>query len=146
LERDGRVVFRRLAVFAGGFTLTAAGRVATAGDTDRARMLELLTRLADKSLLQVDHGGRDARYHLLQTVRDYARERLAEAGEEEVSTRRAHLCCFVDLVERAGRRLEHREQDLGSDRGGSLSRGGWSPDSLERAADRPGTAEPNPRG
>jgi non-specific serine/threonine protein kinase len=138
-------VFRRLAVFAGGFTLTAAGRVATAGDTDRARMLELLTRLADKSLLQVDHGGRDARYHLLETVRDYARERLAEAGEEEVSTRRAHLCCFVDLVERAGRRLEHREQDLGGDRGGSLSRGGRSPGSLERTLDRLDTETPNLR-
>jgi tetratricopeptide (TPR) repeat protein len=108
-------------------------------------MLDLLTRLADKSLLQVDHSGRDARYHLLETVREYARERLAEAGEEEVSTWRAHLRCFVDLVERAGRRLEHREQELGGDRGGSLSRGGWSPDSLERTLDRLDAETPNLR-
>ena len=73
LDADERAVFRRLAVFAAGFTLTAAGQVATAGDLDPAMMLELLTRLADKSLLQVDHSGRDARYYLLETIRDYAR-------------------------------------------------------------------------
>ena len=144
LDADERAVFRRLAVFAGGFTLTAAGQVAASGDIHAERMLDLLTRLADKSLLQVDHSGRDARYYLLETIRDYARERLAEADEDE-PTRRAHLRCFVDLVERAGRRLERREQELGGDRGGSLSRGGWSPDSLERTLDRLDTETPNLR-
>jgi len=144
LDADERAVFRRLAVFSGGFTLTAAGPVATAGDIDRTRVLELLTRLADKSLLQVDHRGRDARYHLLETVREYARERLAEAGEE-APARRAHLRCFVGLVERAGRRLDHREQDRGGDRGGSLSRGGWGPGGLERTLDRLDTETPNLR-
>jgi predicted ATPase/DNA-binding SARP family transcriptional activator len=144
LDADERAVFRRLAVFSGGFTLTAAGPVATAGDIDRTRVLELLTRLADKSLLQVDHRGRDARYHLLETVREYARERLAEAGEE-APARRAHLRCFVGLVERAERRLDHREHDRGGDRGGSLSRGGWGPDGLERTLDRLDTETPNLR-
>jgi predicted ATPase/DNA-binding SARP family transcriptional activator len=144
LGADERAVFRRLAVFAGGFTLTSAGQVAASGDIQAERMLELLTRLADKSLLQVDHSGRDARYYLLEIIRDYARERLAEADEDE-PTRRVHLRCFVDLVERAGRRLEHREQELGGDRGGSLSQGGWSPDSLERTLDRLDAETPNLR-
>src|SRR2546421_8114304 len=77
-----------------------------------------------------------------QTI--FSWERLAEAGEQ-MPTRRAHLRCFADLVERTGRRLEHREQDLGGDRGGSLSRGGWSPDSLERTLDRLDTETPNLR-
>src|SRR5215470_13852903 len=57
LDADERAVFRRLAVFAGGFTLTAAGQVAASDDIHAERMLDLLTRLADKSLLAVDHGG-----------------------------------------------------------------------------------------
>jgi predicted ATPase/DNA-binding SARP family transcriptional activator len=145
LDDDERAVFRRLAVFAGGFTLTAAGQVAAGGDIEPQRMLELLTRLADKSLLQVDHTGADARYYLLDTVRGYARGRLAEAGEDG-PTRRAHLQCFVGLVERAERRIDHREQ-VGDDQGaGSLSRVvGWGPGSLERTLDRLDTETPNLR-
>ena len=146
LDADERAVFRRLAVFAGGFTLTAAGQVAASGDIHAERMLDLLTRLTDKSLLAVDHSGPDARYHLLATVRDYARERLAGAGEE-VPTRRAHLRCFVGLVEQAERRLEYREQHLRGDTGpGSLSRGGgWGPGRLERTLDRLDAETPNLR-
>jgi predicted ATPase/DNA-binding SARP family transcriptional activator len=113
LDTDERAVFRRLAVFAGGFTLTTAGQVACGDDIGPLRMLELLTRLADKSLLRVEHEGADARFHLLATVRDYALERLAEAGEEE-PTRRAHLQCCVDLVEQAAPRIEQDDQGQGT--------------------------------
>ncbi len=116
LDEDERVVFRRLAVFCGGFTLTAAEQVAAGGGIRPARMLELLTRLADKSLLRVDHGGSDARYHLLGTVREYALERLAQAAEQE-ATRRAHLRCFAGLVEQVAPRIEGgREGPLGLER------------------------------
>ena len=55
LDADERAAFRRLAAFAGGFTLDAAERVAAGGDINPDAMLELLTRLADKSLLRVEH-------------------------------------------------------------------------------------------
>src|SRR6266536_3123011 len=120
LGEGERVVFRRLAVFAGGFTLAAAEQVAAGGGIGPARMLELLTRLADKSLLRVDHMDSGARYHLLGTVREYALERLAEASEAE-ATRRAHLRCFADLVEEVAPRID-------GGRGGPLG--------LERELDR----------
>src|SRR6266702_772748 len=105
LGEGERVVFRRLAVFAGGFTLAAAEQVAAGDGIGPARMLELLTRLAGKALLRVDHMDSDARYHLLGTVREYALERLAGASEEE-ATRRAHLRCFAGLVEQVAPRIE----------------------------------------
>ena len=120
LGEDERVVFRRLAVFAGGFTLTAAEQVSAGSGIRAKRMLELLTRLADKSLLRVDHMDSGARYHLLGTVREYALERLAEASEAE-ATRRAHLRCFADLVEEVAPRID-------GGRGGPLG--------LERELDR----------
>src|SRR5207248_3390580 len=82
----------------------------------RERVLGLLTRLADKSLLRVDHGGSDARYHLLGTVREYGLERLAEACEE-AAARRAHLRCFADLVAEVAPRVDGgREGPLGLER------------------------------
>ena len=131
LAEDERAVFRRLAVFSGGFTLTAAEQVAAAGGIGPQHVLELLTRLADKSLLRVDHAGAGARYHLLATVRDYALERLAAAAED-APARRAHLRCFVDLVEQIEPRI---------DRGGQ----GHGPGSLERGLDRLDAETPNLR-
>ena len=95
-------MLRRLAVFAGGWTLAAAAHIAHIGDVaDEYEVLELLTRLHDKSLVQVD---RDAagqpRYRMLETVRQYAQERLNDAGESD-AVRRRHLHHFVALAEQA---------------------------------------------
>jgi predicted ATPase/DNA-binding SARP family transcriptional activator len=108
LDAEERAAFRRLSVFAGGFTLEAAERVAAGGDLKPASMLELLTRLADKSLLRVEHARDDSRYHLLVTIRDYARDRLAESGESG-SVRRAHLAYFTELAETAAARIDGGE-------------------------------------
>ena len=112
LDADERATFRRLATFFGGFTLQAAERVAAGGDIRANAMLELLTRLADKSLLRVEHAGGESRYFLLATIRDYARERLAEAAESD-QARQAHLQYFIELVEDATTRIEQVEAAAG---------------------------------
>jgi len=129
LDDDERVVFRRLAVFCGGFTLTAAEQVAAGSGISPERVLRLLTRLADKSLLRVDHGDGGARYYLLATVREYALERLAEASEEE-DARRAHLRWAVGLVEQVAPRVDG---------------GHGGPVTLERELDRLDAETPNLR-
>ena len=109
LAADERAVFRRLAEFAGGFTLDAAEQVAAGDGISAGAMLELLTRLADKSLLQVDHDaghdGQATRYRLLATIRDYAAERLAEAAET-AGIRGAHLRYYAEFAEGAAARIE----------------------------------------
>ena len=108
LDADERAVFRRLATFFGGFTLQAAEEIAAGGDIRPGAMLELLTRLADKSLLRVEHTGGETRYFLLATIRDYARERLTEAGEYD-QARWAHLEYFTGLADGVTARIEQVE-------------------------------------
>ena len=112
LDSSERAVFRRLAVFFGGFTLHAAERIAAGGDIRPEAMLELLTRLADKSLLRVEHARGNSRYFFLAIIRDYARERLAEASESDL-VRRVHLEYFTELAELAAARIERFEGKAG---------------------------------
>ncbi|MGW4063791.1 helix-turn-helix transcriptional regulator [Amycolatopsis sp. NPDC004747] len=96
LDREDRAVFRRLAVFAGGFTLDAAGGAA---------VLPALGRLVDKSLVLAE----DGRYRLLETLREYAAARLAEAGETD-AVRDRHLDHYLALAEAAEPDLD-RDKD-----------------------------------
>ncbi|MGK8522110.1 BTAD domain-containing putative transcriptional regulator [Nocardia asteroides] len=109
-----RMVLRRLSVFSGGASLEAAERVCagTGGGrneaVDTGEVLELLTALTEKSLV-ITEGDRSPRYRMLGTIKEYARQRLAEAGESE-SARRAHLAHFTELAEIADPHLRRAEQ------------------------------------
>jgi len=81
LTQPERVLFRRLAVFLGGFDFDAAQTVASSGGVERFQVLDLLTLLVDKSLVVADDSGGRTRYRLLETVRQYALEKLGESGE-----------------------------------------------------------------
>jgi predicted ATPase/DNA-binding winged helix-turn-helix (wHTH) protein len=91
-------VLRRLAVFAGGFSLDAAGRVA-AGAADQERdVADGVTTLVAKSLISADFGENEPRFRLLNTTRAYALAKLAEAGEADRLARR-HAEHYRDLLE-----------------------------------------------
>ena len=99
LTSDEQRMFRRLAVFAGGWSLAAA--VAVAGDGDELRCVEHMSRLIDKSLVLVDRTAADGpRYSMLETVREYAYDRLLESGERD-ATRERHLACFLAVAQDA---------------------------------------------
>jgi predicted ATPase len=91
-----RVLLRRLAVFAGGWTLEAAESVCAGGDVDRDAVPDLLAHLVDKSLVEFDRLA--GRYRLLETVRQYAMELLLASGEADpVRTRHArHFVAFAE--------------------------------------------------
>jgi predicted ATPase/DNA-binding SARP family transcriptional activator len=107
LNEAERTVLRRLSVFSGGATPTAAEQVCgTPGDP--AGLIDVIASLVDKSLVTAT-GEAEVRYRLLETVRAYAAERLAEAGEEE-QVRAAHARYFLDLAEQGEPMLRSRDQ------------------------------------
>ncbi|WP_344219997.1 BTAD domain-containing putative transcriptional regulator [Kribbella sancticallisti] len=103
-----RVVLRRLSVFSAGASLEAAERVCVGDAVEPSQVLELLTALTEKSLL-VAEGDSAPRYRMLGTIKEYAEQRLAEAGESEL-TRRTHLAYFTELAETAEPHLRRAEQ------------------------------------
>ena len=83
LTEPERVLFRRLAPFMGGFDLAAARAVAGSTEVERYQVLDQLTLLVDKSLVVADDTGGRMRYRLLETVRQYALEKLGESGDAD---------------------------------------------------------------
>jgi predicted ATPase/DNA-binding CsgD family transcriptional regulator len=131
-----KILFRRLSVFAGGFTLEAAEAVATSDGIEREDLLNVLGRLVDKSLVvaetvEASHAT-SLRYRLLEPVRQYAREKLEESGEEEV-VRRRHVVWFLELAQEAEQGLSGAHQGtwlerLDAEHGNIRAALGWSLD------------------
>jgi predicted ATPase/DNA-binding SARP family transcriptional activator len=100
LSEDEQLLLRRLAVFAGSFSLRSAEQVCTDDRLHRSGILDCLGRVVDKSLVQVERAGDRSRYRLLETIRQLARERLVAAGEAG-QLEAAHCRHFLALA------LEH---------------------------------------
>ena len=100
LSEGERALFRRLSVFAGGFSLEAAEAVGPGAGVGEEEVLGLLSRLVDKSLVLTAPHGEESRYRMLETVLCYAAERLSEVGEE-VALRDRHADFFLGLAEEA---------------------------------------------
>jgi predicted ATPase/DNA-binding winged helix-turn-helix (wHTH) protein len=110
LTEPERVVLRRLAVFAGGFTLQAATAVAADDKIAAAEVVDCIANLVPKSLVTADSGGARVRYRLLETTRAYAIEKLVQAGEfDAVARRQAER--YRDLFEGAEAEAETRPID-----------------------------------
>ena len=101
LMDDERRLFRRLSVFAGGWTVDAAETICAPDDSAGGEVLDLLTRLIDKSMVVVQGGASGVeRYRLLETLRQYGQERLAESGEAD-ALRDRHFAYYLALVKTA---------------------------------------------
>jgi predicted ATPase/DNA-binding SARP family transcriptional activator len=113
LSEKERILLRRLSVFAGGFTLESAEVVTSGEGITPSQMMDLLGNLIDKSLV-IPYGWSgtvesETRYGMLETIHEYAREKLKEAGEE-ATIRERHLEYFASFVRRAQQGIYSTEQ------------------------------------
>jgi predicted ATPase/class 3 adenylate cyclase/DNA-binding CsgD family transcriptional regulator len=129
LTEPERVLFRGLAVFLGGFDLDAAQAVAGGGDVQRYQVLDQLTLLVDKSLVAADDGGGRTRYRLLETVRQYALEKLGESGEADAvrARHRDHYTTMAAPLDApAGSDYERRIEQANTEIDNLRAAFGWS--------------------
>lgn len=128
------VLLRRLAVFTGGFDIEAAAAVCGDGDVQRFQVLDQLTLLVDKSLVVAENTDARTRYRLLETIRQYALEKLSESGEADaVRTRHrdyyTDLAAQLDFVERVD--FRHRVRQVEAELDNLRTAFAWSRDNEE---------------
>src|SRR5881396_333348 len=139
LTEPEQILFRRLAVFTGGFTIDAAEAVAAGGAIAVLDLLDLLSGLVDKSLVLLETEALEARYRMLETMRQFARERLDAAGEAAELGRR-HAQFFLARAESAERFLSNQselwQERLAEDLGNLRAAADWfeqDPDAIQEA-------------
>jgi predicted ATPase/DNA-binding NarL/FixJ family response regulator len=109
LDERERLEFRRLGAFVGGCSLEAAEVVCCSSEEPGGEILETLESLIDKSLLRAEEIGGEPRFSMLETIREYAAERLAASGEE-AAVRARHATFFTELGEQAEAALRGPEE------------------------------------
>jgi predicted ATPase len=105
LSEEESLLFRRLAVFVGGWTLEAAEAVCSGEGIESHLVLDLLSQLVKKSLVVMTEANGESRYHRLETIRQYAREKLFET-DEAAHIRDRHLDYFIQLADRGFEELQ----------------------------------------
>ena len=114
LSETEQALLRRTSVFAGGFSLEAVEAACTFGVVSSENVVDLLSQLIDKSLLQMETHRERARYRLLETIRQYSRDQLVGVGEvEEQRSRHQHF--FLAMAERTERRMWGDDQGAAMD-------------------------------
>ena len=124
-----RILFRRLAVFLGGFDLDAAQAVAGDADVERYQIFDQLALLVDKSLVVAENTSGRTRYRQLETVRQYAQEKLGESGEADAvrSRHRDHYTSMAALLDAPARTDHHQRVEQADEEMDNLrSAFGWS--------------------
>ncbi len=109
LSEKERLLLSRLSVFAGGWTVESATEVCLVVQPEEQDVLNLLLNLADKSLVIVEEQEGETRYRLLETIREYALEKLIESGEERL-VRNRHLDFFINFAEEAEHNYRGKKQ------------------------------------
>ena len=104
-------VFERLSIFAGGCTVTSAQAVCAGEDAATAKVFDLISSLVDKSMVVAEFDGIEPRYRLLESFRQYAREKLVDRGEAEIVAHRHALVC-LDLAEQLERAYDNELEEV----------------------------------